>query len=39
VLIPGQGVAQLGVQEPTPEPAIEDFSAAPTIEGKPQFYA
>jgi hypothetical protein len=37
VLIPEQGVAQEEVQEPTPEPAIEDLPAAPSIEGKPRF--
>jgi hypothetical protein len=36
VLIPEQGVAQEGVQEPAPEPAIEDLSA-PAFEGKPRF--
>jgi hypothetical protein len=38
VLIPEQGVAQEGVQEPAPELAIEDL---PTLafEGKPRFYA
>jgi hypothetical protein len=39
VLIPEQGVAQEEVQEPAPEPATEDLPAAPTFEGKPQFYA
>jgi hypothetical protein len=38
VLIPEQGVAQEGVQEPAPEPAIEDLPA-PAFEGKPRFYA
>jgi hypothetical protein len=38
VLILEQGVAQEGVQEPAPEPAIEDLTA-PTLEGKPRFYA
>jgi hypothetical protein len=38
VLIPEQGVAQEVVQEPAPELAIEDLPA-PTVEGKPRFYA
>jgi hypothetical protein len=38
VLIPEQGVAQEGVQEPAPEPAIEDLPA-PAFEGKPRFYS
>jgi hydrogenase maturation factor len=38
VLIPEQGVAQEVVQEPAPEPAIEDLPAL-AVEGKPQFYA
>jgi hypothetical protein len=33
-----QGVAQEVVQEPAPEPAIEDLPA-PALEGKPWFYA
>jgi hypothetical protein len=38
VLIPEQGVDQEEVLEPAPEPAVEDFSASPAIEGKPRFY-
>jgi hypothetical protein len=38
VLIPEQGVAQEVVQEPAPEPAMEDVPA-PAFEGKPRFYA
>jgi hypothetical protein len=38
ILIPEQGVAQEVVQEPAPEPAIEDLRA-PALEGMPQFYA
>ena len=38
VLIPEQGVAQEGVQEPALEPATEDLPA-PTFESKPRFYA
>jgi hypothetical protein len=38
VLIPEQGVAQEGVQEPAPNPVTEDLSA-PAFEGKPWFYA
>jgi hypothetical protein len=38
VLIPEQGAAQEGVQEPAPEPAIEDLPAL-AFEGKPRFYA
>ena len=38
VLIPEQGVAQEVVQEPAPEPAIEDLPA-PALEGKLRFYA
>ena len=38
VLIPEQGVAQEGVQEPAPERATEDLPA-PAFEGKAQFYA
>jgi hypothetical protein len=37
MLIPEQGVVQEEVQEPAPEPAIEDLPAAPAFEGKPQF--
>jgi hypothetical protein len=37
-LVPEQGVAQEVVQEPAPEPAIEDLPA-PASEGKPRFYA
>jgi hypothetical protein len=36
VLIPEQGVAQEVVQEPAPEPAMEDL-CAPAFEGKPRF--
>jgi hypothetical protein len=39
VLIPEQGAIHEEDQEPAPEPAIEDLPAAPTIEGKPRFYA
>jgi hypothetical protein len=39
VFIPEQGVVHEENQEPAPEPAIEDLPAAPTIEGKPLFYA
>jgi hypothetical protein len=38
VLIPEQGAAHEGVQDPAPEPAIEDLPA-PAFEGKPRFYA
>jgi hypothetical protein len=38
ILVPEQGVAQEVVQEPAPEPTIEDLSA-PALEGKPRFYA
>jgi hypothetical protein len=38
ILVPEQGVAQEVVQEPAPEPAIEDLPT-PALEGKPQFYA
>jgi hypothetical protein len=38
VLILEQGVAQEVVQEPAPEPGIEDLPA-PAFEGKPRFYA
>jgi hypothetical protein len=38
ILIPEQGVAQEVVQEPTPEPAIEDLPPL-ALEGKPRFYA
>jgi hypothetical protein len=38
VLIPEQGGAHEGVQEPAPEPATEDLPA-PAFEGKPRFYA
>jgi hypothetical protein len=38
VLIPEQGVAQEGVEEPALEPATEDLPA-PAFEGKPRFYA
>jgi hypothetical protein len=39
VLIPEQGAIHEEDQEPVPEPTIEDLPAAPTIEGKPRFYA
>jgi hypothetical protein len=39
VLIPEQGAVHEEDQEPAPEPAIEDLLVAPTIEGKPRFYA
>jgi hypothetical protein len=39
VLISKQEVAQTEIQEHAPEPAIEDFLAAPALDGKPQFYA
>jgi hypothetical protein len=38
ILVPEQGVAQEVVQEPAPEPAIEDMPA-PALEGKPGSYA
>jgi hypothetical protein len=38
ILVPEQGVAQEVVQEPAPEPAIDDLPA-PALEGKPRFYA
>jgi hypothetical protein len=38
ILIPEQGVAQEVVPEPALEPAIEDLPA-PTLKGKPRFYA
>jgi hypothetical protein len=38
ILVPEQEAAQEVVQEPTPEPAIEDLPA-PALEGKPRFYA
>jgi hypothetical protein len=38
ILVPQQGVAQEVVQEPAPEPAIEDLPV-PALEGKPRFYA
>jgi hypothetical protein len=34
ILVPEQGVAQEVVQEPAPEPAIEDLPT-PALEGKP----
>jgi hypothetical protein len=37
ILVPEQGVAQEVVQEPAPEPTIEDLPA-PALEGKPRFY-
>jgi hypothetical protein len=39
VLIPEQGPVQEEDQEQASEAAIEDLPAAPTIEGKPRFYA
>jgi hypothetical protein len=36
--VPEQEVAQVVAQDPAPEPAIEDLPA-PTLEGKPRFYA
>jgi hypothetical protein len=39
VLIPEQGAVHEEDQEQAPEIAIEDLPAAPTIEGKPRFYA
>jgi hypothetical protein len=38
ILVLEQGVAQEVVQEPAPEPAIENLRA-PALEGKPRFYA
>jgi hypothetical protein len=38
ILVSEQGVAQEVVQEPAPEPAIENLPV-PASEGKPQFYA
>jgi hypothetical protein len=38
VLIPEQGVAQEGVQEPARETATKDLPA-PAFQGKPRFYA
>jgi hypothetical protein len=38
ILVPEQGVAQEVAQDPAPEPALEDLPA-PTLEGKPRFYA
>jgi hypothetical protein len=37
ILVLEQGVAQEVVQEPAPEPAIEDLPA-PSLKGKPRFY-
>jgi hypothetical protein len=37
VLIPEQGAIHEEDQEHAPETAIEDFHAAPAIEGKPSF--
>jgi hypothetical protein len=37
VLILEQGTEQEEVQEPAPEPAIEELPVAPTPEGKPWF--
>jgi hypothetical protein len=39
VLILEQGAVHEEDQEQPPETAIEDLPAAPTIEGKPEFYA
>jgi hypothetical protein len=39
VLILEQGAVHEEYQEQAPETAIEDLPAAPTIEGKPRFYA
>jgi hypothetical protein len=39
VVIPEQGPVQEEDQEQASEAAIEDLPAAPTIEGKPRFYA
>jgi hypothetical protein len=39
VLIPEQGVVHEDDKEQAPETAIEDLPVAPTIEGKPRFYA
>jgi hypothetical protein len=39
VLNPKQGAVHEEDQEPASEPAIEDLPVAPTIEGKPWFYA
>jgi hypothetical protein len=36
ILVPEQGAAQEVVQEPAPEPTIEDLTA-PALEGKPGF--
>jgi hypothetical protein len=38
ILVPEQGATQEVVQEPAPEPAIEDLPA-PALQGKPRFYA
>jgi hypothetical protein len=38
ILVPEQGAAQEVVQEPAPEPAIEDLPT-PALEGKSRFYA
>jgi hypothetical protein len=38
VLIPEQGAIHEKDQELAPEPTTEDFPAAPTFKGKPQFY-
>jgi hypothetical protein len=38
ILVPEHGAAQEVVQEPAPEPAIKDLPA-PSLEGKPRFYA
>jgi hypothetical protein len=37
VLIPEQVAVHEEDQEPVPEPAIEDLTAAPAVEGKPRF--
>jgi hypothetical protein len=36
-MIPEQRVEQVEVQEPTPEPTIEELLAAPAPQGKPRF--
>jgi hypothetical protein len=38
ILVPEQGATQEVVQEPAPEPDIEDLPA-PALQGKPRFYA
>jgi hypothetical protein len=39
MLIPEQGAVHEEIQEPAPEPAIEDLPATSAFEGKPRFYA